>query len=95
MLVRFSFAFVSSLLALVPVQKARAQEFNVEKHYSVAFLACDASGHCERMKRPLDADNEVHCMIKAGMVGAVQWLKDHPDWRLSEVHCAKDGEAFL
>jgi hypothetical protein len=74
---------------------AHAQGFDAGQHYTVSFLACDQSGHCERMKRPLDADNELNCMLKAGMVGAVQWLKDHPGWRLSEVHCAKDGENDL
>ena len=96
MLVKIWFVFVSALLALVCLaQRGDAQEFNAEQHYSVAFLACDATGHCEHMKRPLDADNEIHCMMKAGMVGVVEWLKERPGWRLSEMHCAKDGEAFL
>jgi len=73
----------------------RAQEFDAERHYSVSFLACNASGRCERMKRPLDADNEIACMLKAGMVGAVEWLKERPGWKLSEMHCSADGEAYL
>ncbi len=96
MLVKIWFVFVATLVALVCLaERGHAQEFNAEKHYSVAFLACDASGHCERVKRTLDADNEIQCMLKAGMVGAVEWLKERPGWRLSEMRCAKDGEAYL
>jgi hypothetical protein len=96
MFVKICLIAAAGLMALVCLgPQGHAQEFNAEKHYSVAFLACDASGHCEHMKRPLDADNEVNCMMKAGMVGAVEWLKERPGWRLSEMHCAKDGETYL
>jgi hypothetical protein len=96
MLVKICLVATLALIALVcPAQRSHAQEFNAEKHYSVSFLACDASGRCERMRRPLDADNDVHCMMKAGMVGVAEWLKERPGWRLSEMHCAANGEAYL
>lgn len=96
MLVKTPFVAIVALTALVcAMQQSRAQEFNAEKHYSVSFLACDGSGRCERMKRPLDADNEIACMLKAGVVGVVEWLKERPGWRLSEMHCGADGEAYL
>lgn len=96
MLVKICLVAVVTLIALAcPAQRSHAQEFNVEKHYSVSFLACDASGRCERMKHPIDADNEIACMMKASMVGAVEWLKERPGWRLSELHCAANAEAYL
>ena len=88
-------AIVALTTLVCAAHRTRAQEFNAERHYSVSFLACDRSGRCERMKRPLDADNEIACMLKAGMVGAVEWLKERPGWKLSEMHCGADGEAYL
>ncbi|MGO9388975.1 hypothetical protein [Rhodoblastus sp.] len=42
-----------------------------------AYAAGGAAG-------PSHYDNEIQCMLKAGMVGAVEWLKERPGWRSVE-----------
>ena len=63
-------------------------------HFDIAILACEMD-HCEHFITPVDADNEVACMMTSGLERAARWQIDHPSWKILEWHCAKPGEADL
>jgi hypothetical protein len=62
----------------------------------VNATVCDDNGSCRKERLPVDADNEVHCQLVAGLMRVTQWLQEHPSLHLKSVdRCAAASERDL
>lgn len=89
----FAYLFVAFLLLAMAwsmAPAARSAEYLDGPHWAVVIDACDAT-HCERFRKPFDADNEVSCAMR-GWAAATSWLIEHPGWRLKSETCAPANE---
>jgi hypothetical protein len=66
---------------------AVAQEYlPPSQRFVIYATVCDAKEQCRIERLAVDADNEVHCQLTAGMMRVVAWLQEHPSLHLKSVN---------